>query len=68
MKVGDRITRKDGKWAKKRFATLIAEPNEDGEIMARFGTRGKYFGGYAKNYIVIKPSLPAPIHGNEEKR
>jgi len=53
LKSGDKITRKDGKWKRRRFATVISEPDEGGVILARFGTMGKYFAGYAKNYIRV---------------
>jgi len=56
MKYHDRIVRKDGKWKKGRYATVLTEPDEDGIILARFGSKGKYFEGKAENYVVIKQS------------
>jgi len=50
---GDKITRKDGKWGKKRFATFIGVNEEDGEMIARFGIRGKYFFAPVKNYVKL---------------
>ena len=54
MKYLDKVTRKDGTWKKGRYATVICEPNENGEIFMRFGSMGKYFAGWAKDYIVIE--------------
>ncbi len=48
---GDKIIRKDGSWGKKRFATFIGVNEDDGEMVARFGTAGKYFFAPIKNYI-----------------
>lgn len=54
MKFHDRIVRKDGKWKKGRYATVISGPDEEGVILARFGSMGKYFEGRAGNYVVIR--------------
>ncbi len=55
MDTGNRIIRKDGKWKKGRFATVISPPNPDrgGEFMARFGQQGKFFVALAKFYVVL---------------
>jgi len=53
MRVGDRIISKHGRWRKGRFATIVAV-GKDGDFLARFGTKGKYFGGWAKDYLVIR--------------
>ena len=54
MKYHDRIVRKDGKWKKGRYATVISEPDKDAIIFARHGSRGKCFEGKAEDYVVIK--------------
>ena len=53
MKFHDRIVRRDGKWKKGRYATVISEPDEKGVILARFGSKGKYFEGRVDNYVVV---------------